>query len=281
MITNASESRLTRDYLSYSAIRTYQACPLKFRFRYVDQLPEECVSSSLVFGGAIHSAVEFYFQQQLAGEDPPTLDQLLEVYRLAWQDRSDAKVRFGKTESAESLDELAKRMLAAFMASDLSQPEGRIIGVEEELRGELMPGLPDLLGRVDLILETESSVVIQDFKTSRSPWSDQQAEDQAEQLMLYAELARRLVPGKKLRLQFAIVTKGKSPKCQSIEAEFDHEKLDRTKQVFSHVWSAIQTGVFYPSPSPMQCPGCGYRNQCAAWRGNAVGSKNSAELKTP
>ncbi len=230
-------------------------------------MPEECVSSSLIFGGAIHSAVEFYFQQQLAEEQPPSLGQLLEVYRLASQDRADTEVRFGKTESAESLDDLAHRMLSAFLDSDLSQPKGQIIGVEEELRGKLMSGLPDLLGRIDLMLETDDSIIVQDFKTSRSVWSDHQAEDQSEQLLLYADLARRLVPGKRLRLQFAVVTKGKSPKCQSIEAEFDQNKLDRTKRVFSPVLSAIQAGVFYPSPIPMQCPGCGYRNPCDAWRG--------------
>ena len=38
-------------------------------------------------------------------------------------------------------------------ASDLTNQEGRIIGVEEELRGELSPELSDLLGRIDLLLE--------------------------------------------------------------------------------------------------------------------------------
>ena len=45
-----------------------------------------------------------FHSAKLAGENPPSLDQLLEVYRLAWQDRSGAEVRFGKTESVESLD---------------------------------------------------------------------------------------------------------------------------------------------------------------------------------
>ena len=40
-------------------------------------------------------------------------------------------------------------------ASDLTNQEGRIIGVEEELRGELSPELSDLLGRIDLLLETD------------------------------------------------------------------------------------------------------------------------------
>ena len=45
-----------RDYLSYSALNTFRACPLRFKFHYLDGLPEASVSSSLVFGSAIHRA---------------------------------------------------------------------------------------------------------------------------------------------------------------------------------------------------------------------------------
>lgn len=41
-----------RDYLSYSAITTYQGCPLRYYFRYIAGLPERIVSSNLVFGAA-------------------------------------------------------------------------------------------------------------------------------------------------------------------------------------------------------------------------------------
>ena len=265
MITTASPP--TRDYLSYSAVRTFQSCPLKYRFRYIDGLPEECVSSALVFGSAIHAAVEFYFSQQLAGEDQPDLDTLLDVYQQSWQDRSEQDVRFGKKETPDSLHDLADRMLRKFLESDLTQPEGRIIGVEEELRGGLSPKLPDLLGRIDLLLETDDSVIVQDFKTSRSAWSDQQAEDQSEQLLLYADLVRRLIPGKQLRLQFAVLTKARAPKVQLLETTFDESKLDRTKRVFEKVWSAIQDGHFYPSPSQMNCHSCGFRSACREWNG--------------
>ena len=160
-----------------------------------------------------------------------------------------------------------RQSVGKFLESDLAKPEGRILGVEEELRGQPSAELPDLLGRIDLLLETDDAVIVQDFKTSRSAWTDQQAEDQSEQLLLYADLARRLVPGKQLRLQFAVVTKAKMPKVQLLETEFDENRLNRTKRVFESVWSAIQTGHFYPAPSPMQCPGCGYRKQCSAWSG--------------
>ena len=115
------ESPPTRDYLSYSAVRTFQMCSLKYRFRYIDGLPEELVSSSLVFGSAIHAALEFFFSQQLAGEELPDRDMLLSVYKTNWQNRAEANVQFGKKETADSLHELAGRMLKAFLESDLTR----------------------------------------------------------------------------------------------------------------------------------------------------------------
>jgi putative RecB family exonuclease len=273
MIT-ATEPRI-RDYLSYSAVRTFQNCPLKYRFRYVDGLAEDCVSSSLIFGSAIHSAVEFYFRQQLSGESAPSLDLLLDVYQESWKERSEDNIEFGKSETADSLHEMSARMLQKFLNSDLIQPEGRIIGIEEEFRGVLIPGLPDLLGYVDLLLETDDAVIVRDFKTSRSAWDQQQAVDQSDQLLLYADLVRKVIPGKQLRLQFAVLTKSRDPKVQLLETQFDEGKLDRTKRIFQTVWSAIQSGHFYPSPSPMQCPSCGYRTQCEAWRGNTFSEERS------
>ena len=261
------ETTRRRNYLSYSAVKTFQSCPLKYRFRYVDGLLESSVSSSLVFGTAIHSAVEFYFQSLLTGDSQPGLEALKAVYQQSWEARQPGEIHFGASETIGSLQELAHRMLAKFLESDLVQPEGRIIGIEEELRGELVPGVPDLLGRIDLLLETEEHVIIQDFKTARGAWSPEQAEDQTEQLLLYGDLVRRLVPGKDLKLRFAVITKTKDPKVQILDTRFDEDRLDRTKSMFRNVWSAIQSGHYYPAPSPMSCTGCGYRSQCTAWRG--------------
>jgi putative RecB family exonuclease len=268
MITTAPQ--VLRDYLSYSAVRTFQSCPLKYRFRYIDGLAEDCVASSLIFGSAIHAAVEFYFTRQLSGESAPSLDLLLDVYQQSWKDRAEEKIQFGKSETSDALHDMAHRMLEKFLASELIQPEGRIIGIEEGFRGVLIPGLPDLLGYVDLLLETNDAVIVRDFKTSRSAWDPQQAADQSDQLLLYADLVRQVMPGKQLRLQFAVLTKTRDPKIQLLETRFDESRLDRTKRVVESVWSAIQSGHFYPSPSPMQCPSCGYRTQCNAWRGNSL-----------
>ena len=80
-------------------------------------------------------------------------------------------------------------MLLAFESSDLSVPEGRILAVEEELRGNLIPGLPDILARIDLIVETPRELVIADLKTSRTRWHAENVEEASPQLLLRANRA--------------------------------------------------------------------------------------------
>lgn len=255
----------SRDYLSYSAITTYQGCPLRYYFRYVAGLPERTVSSSLIFGTAVHKAVEHHFNELLAGNEPPTLDALVGEYDRHWREADSQTVHFGKDDDLEALGRLATKMFAAFQASPLATPVGSIIGVEEELRGNVVLGCPDLLGRIDLITEAIDDLVITDFKTSRSKWSRDQADDSAGQLLLYHELVRNFAPRKRVRLQFAVLTKTKGPVVDLHEVPADRRTIDRTKQIVERVWKAIDAQVFYPAPSPLQCPTCAFRTACREW----------------
>ena len=105
--------------------------------------------------------------------------------------------QFGSTETRASLDALATRMLTAFLASPAASVQGRVLVVEEEISGMLVEGVPDLYGRVDLLTEDADRLVATDIKTSRSRWSPDQAEESAEQLLLYSKLASELAPGRR------------------------------------------------------------------------------------
>ena len=254
-----------RDYLSFSAIRLYQGCPLKFHFKYNLGLPEDTVSSSLVLGCAVHRAIQFHFTELLSGNPIPDNAALLAQFREGWEERDLEQVRFGKGEDRNSLELLAERILTAFQQSDVARPSGQILAVEEELRGPVVPGCPDVLGRVDLIVDTGSELVVSDWKTSRSRWSQEQAADAAEQLILYAELAKDFAPGKPVVLEFVILTKTKEVAVDRHVMRINPAQVARTKRVVENVWRAIKSGCFYPAPSAMSCPSCPYRDQCRAW----------------
>ena len=256
-----------RDYVSWSAISTFRTCPLKYKFRYVDGLPEESVSSALVFGTGIHSAVEQHFQAILSGEERPDIDQFMFAYRSAWLPHDPDAISFGSTETRASLDALASKMLTAFLSSPTASVQGRVLGVEEEIRGLLVEGVPDLFGRVDLLTEDSDSLVVTDIKTSRGKWSQEQVEDSGEQLLLYSHLASEISPGKKISTRFLVLTKTKEPVIEEHTREVEPVAVKRTLAGVERVWRAIESGVFYPAPSTISCSSCGYRAACRAWQG--------------
>jgi hypothetical protein len=153
------------------------------------------------------------------------------------------------------------------LSSPAASVQGRVLGVEEEIRGILVEGVPDLYGRVDLLTEDLDSMVITDIKTSRGRWSQEQVEDSGEQLLLYSHLASEISPGKKIATRFLVLTKTKEPVVEEHAREVEPAAVKRTLSGVEWVWRAIESGVFYPAPSTVACAGCGYRSACRAWAG--------------
>ena len=265
--TDVAAELTGRDYLSHSAITTYQSCSLRYFFKYVVGLPEGAVSANLIFGGAIHSSIEAHFRELIEGNPAPPLDHLHQAYRDKFDECQPDRIRFGRGTDRVSLDAMALRILAAFQASDLANVAGRVVGIEEELRGEVIPGVPQILARIDLLVDVGDAIVITDFKTARSPWSRAQADDAAGQLLLYHELVEPLADGRPVRLEFAVVTKAKSPKLTRHFVPVDQEKIERMKLIVRRVWDGIRNGLFYPSPSPTNCGTCPFTRECREWKG--------------
>jgi CRISPR/Cas system-associated exonuclease Cas4 (RecB family) len=225
------------------------------------------VSAALVFGTGIHTAIEEHFQAILAGDTMPDIDKLLFAYRSAWLPHDPAAIQFGSKDTRATLDDLAARMLTAFLASPVADVNGRVLGVEEEIRGVLVEGVPDLYGRIDLLTEDDDTLTVTDIKTSRGKWSVEQVEDSGEQLLLYSKLASELAPGKNVMTRFLVLTKTKEPAIEEHVREIEPGSVKRTVAGAERVWRAIQAGVFYPAPSTMSCSSCGYRAACRAWMG--------------
>jgi putative RecB family exonuclease len=226
------------------------------------------MSSSLAIGRAMHRAIECWYESRMRGDPEPDADALLTAFWDEWRCCAEEKsVTLGKNESVSSIDGLARRVLTSFVGSPASQLEGRIIGIEEEVRGSVIEGVPDFLGRVDLVIESETNVLVVDWKTSRSRWSDLQTELSSSQLLMYGELCRDMVREKPIQLRYGVIAKTKTPTVELKSVAFDAQKVDRTKAMIKHAWSAIEQGNFYPCPSTMNCCSCPYRRQCDAWVG--------------
>lgn len=265
-----AEMMTGRPHLSYSEARTFQACPLKWRYQYVERLKPERISSALLMGIGFHAGVEQHFQSLMAAEAAPSLDALMGAFEAAWSQQSqDIPVTYSKGQDYNTVADQARKMFEAFQSSEHASIKGQLIGLEEAFKAVLHPSLPDLAGRVDLLSYDEPANVlwITDYKTSRSLWKPEQAREQSAQLMLYAEGCKAIAHdlGAQIKLQFVVVTKTKEPKIGVIPVQLDPTSVTRTRRILKSVFDAMMTGVTYPAPSPMSCSTCGFRRRCDAW----------------
>ena len=84
-------------------------------------------------------------------------------------------------------------------------------------------------------------------------------------LLLYGELARSLIPDKEVRLEFAVATKTKEPSVEILPVVNNRRRVKRIRNVAEHVWQAITAGHFFPTPNPISCGSCPFKQQCGRW----------------
>lgn len=268
MENEIAESLTGRSYVSWSQLTSFRSCPRKWHYSHVEAVESEFIASSLLFGSAIHTAVQHHYEQHLAGT-PCEANELHDAFIQAWKDelKDGTPVKYGKTENESDLFDLAHRMLDAFALSELAQPEGAVVGVEETFVGSVSPELPDLHARIDLITQQTDGIQLIDLKTSKSRWPEHRADQDADQLLIYAEAAKSLSDGQTISLAYGVVTKAKTPAVQVLPVACDVDRVQQTTDLMVPIWHAMKAGVDFASPSPMNCSTCPFQSRCPAYRG--------------
>ena len=257
-----------RDYLSWSQINSFRGCPRAFAFKYVEKAEPAFVSSALLLGSAIHSAIQHHHEARFTGETS-SLDDLVEAYRVAYHERAQdlgaIPVRYGAGENADKLLAMARGLLECFLDSELANPPGELIAIEEKLRGTIADDLPDVLAIIDLGYVADDGLHVVDYKTSRSKWSTAKVSESSEQLRLYRALARRLIDDDTpVRLSFGVLVKTKTPTAQQLVVPDSSLPETSLADTIRPVWRAMQLGVDFAAPSAMGCGGCAFRGMCPA-----------------
>jgi hypothetical protein len=120
---------------------------------------------------------------------------------------------------------------------------------------------------VDLLVDDHATLTVTDFKSSRSRWNADHVEASADQLLLYGQLVREIAEGRKLELQFCVITKTTDPSVECHAVEWSPARAARSTRIVERVWSAIASSHFYPAPSVLNCGSCPFRDACRAWDG--------------
>lgn len=254
-----------RPALSPSRAGDFKQCPLLYRFRVIDRLPET-PSKAQVRGTVVHSALERLFALPAAERDPGTARALLAP---AWEDLRAKQPELAGLFAADDAAapaawlESAAALLDAYF--ELEDPK-RLEPQACELRVEtvLESGLPlrGFIDRVDVAPTGEIRLV--DYKTGAAPREIGEAKALF-QMKFYALVlwhVRGELP-RQLRLMYLA-----DKQCLAYEP--DEAELRRFQRTLEAIWQAIlragRTGDFRPSPSRL-CDYCDHKPHCPAHGG--------------
>jgi RecB family exonuclease len=143
--------------LSHSSISTYRACPQKWKFRYVDRIPEK-PRSFFSFGKSVHAGLEFLFTKRA---EMPTLEAMLDHFRGQW-------LREGYESPAQEkwFFQEGERILKGFYAKHQAE-SARVLEVELKFTINV-EGVP-VMGYIDRVDATpKGGLAIVDYKTGKA-----------------------------------------------------------------------------------------------------------------
>ena len=164
--------------LSSSSIETYNNCPLKFKYKYIDKIEEKDRKPFFSLGNTLHKVLELYH----SGKNK-SIDKLFELLKLNW----DSYGYEFEMEEQQYLED-ANEMLNKYF-NYMKDKKDFVFSTEENFTFELSNC--NIKGRCDRIdVTNDNKIKIIDYKTSKKKISTKEALSSI-QLGIYAMYVKK------------------------------------------------------------------------------------------
>ena len=249
--------------LSPSRAADFMTCPLLYRFRVIDRLPEPPTEAT-ARGTLVHAALERLFDLPAAGRTPAAARELLtpEWDRLAAEEPALAALFPDESERTVWLRSATAILDAYFTLEDPRrlEPAERECYVETSLDSGLR--LRGYIDRLDVAPGGEIRIV--DYKTGKAPREAYEA-SALFQMKFYALVIWRLRGVVPRLLQLMYLAEG-----QVLRYSPDEADLRATERKLGALWAAIErareAGDWRPRPSRL-CDWCNHKAFCPEFGG--------------
>lgn len=249
--------------LSPSRAGDFKQCPLMFRLRVVDRLPEP-PSAAATLGTLVHAVLEDLYDRDA---DERTVDAAHAMVAPQWEtmlakDPGLGDLHEGETELLRWLDDARGRLTTYFGMENPTrlEPAAREDFVEYQLPdGPLLRGIID---RVDVA--PDGSIRIIDYKTGKTPLP-QYGQKEKFQMRFYALLVERLRGRRPAVLQLLFLRDGGTLVLRPTDADLEAIEAE-IRSLWEEITRAAETLTFRPRKSKL-CGWCSFQDQCPAFGG--------------
>lgn len=237
----------------------YLECPQKYKFRYIDKLPEK-PKHFFSFGKSLHTALEFFYN--VTALPAPGLERVLEHYKARWVSEGYRDVRQEEEYFAEG-----RRILSEFHRKhigDFQPPFFTEYRFDLEVDGVPVTGFVDRIDRIG-----PDRIAIVDYKTGK-PFPGERVRTDA-QLTLYQMACEELLGLKVERLTFYHL----NSLTPHTAPPHDRERVQELRRRIVTVAASIRNGLFDPDPGERKCAWCDFKPSCPVFRGGQAATASS------
>ena len=245
---------------SYSALQCYLACPLKYKFRYIDNAEPERTGSCFPLGRAFHAALS---ERARIGRDM-SVREVVDVFEdfLKAETSVAPNLTYKPNENYDSLLDTGIRMLE--VACDNWQDDFAVQSVAETFSVSV-PGLSKpLIGEFDLVVTDGQDNCICDIKTAACKWPVSKADKDLQATAFCYAFKQKY--GEKPLFRFDVYTKTKTPTVNNYYTLRTDNELDRFVSLANQIERNVNCGNFYPNETGFSCGECPYADRCKKWR---------------
>lgn len=240
--------------LSPSGASTFEQCPRRWRFRYVERLPEPPGVEALV-GTFAHQVLEFLMQK---APSVRSKDEAKRIARAVWPDLAESD-DYRDLELSDD-DALAFRWRAWHAIEGLwhlEDPATVEVEATEEQVSVILGDVP-FRGVVDRLERTDDGLVVSDYKSGRAP-AARHAPERLQQVLLYAAAVAEQTGEQPVRAQLLYL--GQRVVATEVTPVEIGEAVDRLESTWNAIAEACDVDDFEARPGPL-CGYCAYAEHC-------------------
>jgi putative RecB family exonuclease len=244
---------------SHSRLSTFEQCPLKFKFSYIDNINVAGESVEAFVGSRVHETLEKLYEN-VRMQVTPTIKTLLAYYAAVWKKNWNENVVIVKKEYAqEDYKKLGEVCIINYYTRFAPFDGDTTLAVEKRITIDIDGGYK-LQGYIDRLSFNEGVYEIHDYKTSNSlPMQEQVDSDR--QLALYMiAIKEGFKDAKKVKLVWHYLSFNKD-----FTSERTDKQLEELKKETARLIKKIEaTKEFSPVVSKL-CDYCVFREMCPKW----------------
>ena len=244
---------------SHSRLSTFEKCPKKFKYRYIDKVKPEIEGTiETHLGSAVHDTLEWLYTSVKENPTTPTMDEVITYYANKWQDEfSDEILIVKKRLSSKDYFNKGVQFLIDYYVKHQPFKDGTI-----ECEQKIMIQLDEntsLQGFIDRLVYNEAAdeYEIHDYKTANT-LPKQEDMDKDRQLALYSiAIKEKYGMDKNVKLIWHYLAHN-----VKIVSKRTNEQLIQLRTDTKALIKKIESTTEWPRGPSILCNWCEFKKRC-------------------